>query len=83
MLARGNEGVAGRIKVAEGSIGYIEYHFAKRLALPMVQVQNKAGRFIEPNDRSGQIALASTAGRSPATSACSCPIPAVTSRIRS
>jgi hypothetical protein len=26
MRARGNEGVVGRIKVSEGSIGYVEYH---------------------------------------------------------
>jgi len=35
MLAPGNEGVAGRIKLAEGAIGYVEYHFAKRLGLPI------------------------------------------------
>src|SRR5215470_5169630 len=61
MLARGSDGVAGRIKVSEDSIGYMEYHFAKRLGLPMAQVQNKAGRFVEPSDRSGQLALASAA----------------------
>ena len=33
MLARGNEGVAGRIKISEGAIGYVEYGFAKRLGL--------------------------------------------------
>jgi phosphate transport system substrate-binding protein len=65
MLARGNEGVAGRIKVSEDSIGYIEYHFAKRLGLPMAQVQNKAGRYVEPSDRGGQTALTSTAGQIP------------------
>jgi phosphate transport system substrate-binding protein len=65
MLARGNEGVAGRIKVSEDSIGYMEYHFAKRLGLPMAQVQNKAGRYIEPSDRSGQTALANSAGQMP------------------
>jgi phosphate transport system substrate-binding protein len=65
MLARGNEGVAGRIKVSQDSIGYIEYHFAKRLGLSMAQLQNRAGRYVEPSDRSGQVALASTAGRIP------------------
>ncbi len=28
MTARGNEGVAGRIKISEGAIGYVEYGFA-------------------------------------------------------
>ena len=45
MLARGNEGVAGRIKISEGSIGYVEYGFAKRLGLPMAHLENKAGRY--------------------------------------
>ena len=58
MRARGNEGVAARIKVSEGSIGYVEYHFAKRLGLAMAQLQNRAGRFVAPSERSGQTALA-------------------------
>ena len=65
MLARGNEGVAGRIKVSEGSIGYVEYHFAKRLGLPMAMLQNKAGRFIEPGERGGQAALVDNVGQMP------------------
>ena len=65
MLARGNEGVAGRIKVSEDSLGYIEYHFARRLGLPMALLQNKAGRYVEPSDRSGQTALAGAAGQFP------------------
>ena len=60
MLARGNEGVAGRIKVSEDSIGYVEYHFAKRLGLPAAELQNKAGRYVAPSERTGQAALAST-----------------------
>ena len=70
MLARGNEGVAGRIKVSEDSIGYVEYDFAKRLGLPMAQLQNKAGRYVAPDEHSGQAALAANvkrdAGQSPA-----------------
>lgn len=46
MLASGNEGVASRIKISEGSIGYVEYGFAKRLGLPMAMLQNKAGKFV-------------------------------------
>src|SRR5262249_20964347 len=56
MLARGNEGVAGRIKGSEASIGYVEYHFAKRLGLPMALLQNKSGRFVAPDEHSGQTA---------------------------
>src|SRR5262245_11227711 len=58
MRARGNEGVAGRIKVSEGSIGYVEYHFAKRLGLSMAHLQNRALRFVAPSESRGQTALA-------------------------
>jgi phosphate transport system substrate-binding protein len=66
MLARGNEGVAARIRGSEDSIGYVEYHFAKRLGLPMAELQNKAGRYVAPGERAGQIALAQSASRMPA-----------------
>ena len=65
MLAPGNEGVAGRIKLAESSIGYVEFHFAKRLKLPMAHIQNKAGRLVEPNEASGMAALADHASSMP------------------
>ncbi len=54
MLARGNEGVAARIKISEGSIGYVEYGFAQRLGLTMAELQNKAGNFVAPSHPSGQ-----------------------------
>jgi phosphate transport system substrate-binding protein len=65
MLARGNEGVAGRIKVSEGAIGYVEYHFAKRLGLRMAELQNRAGRYVAPSERSGQAALVRSARAMP------------------
>ncbi len=57
MLVRGNEGVAARIKISEGAIGYVEYGFARRLGLPMAALQNKAGIFVLPSEGSGQTAL--------------------------
>ena len=57
MLAPGNEGVAGKIKISDGSIGYVEYWFAQRLGLRMAAVQNKAGAFITPTANAGQLAL--------------------------
>jgi phosphate transport system substrate-binding protein len=57
MLAPGNEGVAGKIKISDGSIGYVEYWFAQRLGLRMAAVQNKAGEFITPTANAGQLAL--------------------------
>ena len=65
MVARGNEGVAGRIKRSWGSIGYVEYGFAKRLGLPMVYLQNRAGHYVEPGPQSGQAALAANVGHMP------------------
>ena len=57
MVARGNEGVAGRIKISEGAIGYVEYGFALRLGLPMAVLENKAGQFVAPTPQSGAAAL--------------------------
>ena len=65
MVARGNEGVAALIKIGEGSIGYIEYGFAKRLGLPMAWLQNKSGRFVAPNEDSGTETLAKNASTMP------------------
>ncbi len=66
MLFHGNEGVASRIKISEGSIGYIEYGFAKRLGLPMAWLENKAGNFVEPTDHSGEETLAHNVQHMPA-----------------
>jgi len=57
MLASGNEGVAARIKISEGAIGYVEYGFAKRLNLPMAALQNKSGAFVTASEASAQLAL--------------------------
>ncbi len=57
MLATGNEGVAGRIKISEGSIGYVEFWFAQRLRLRMAAVQNKAGAYVTLTPHSGLLAL--------------------------
>jgi phosphate transport system substrate-binding protein len=66
MLARGNEGVAGLVKVSEGALGYVEYGFAERLRLAMAHLQNQAGRYVAPTDSSGQAALANNAKQMPA-----------------
>ncbi|MGL6138731.1 MAG: phosphate ABC transporter substrate-binding protein PstS, partial [Planktothrix sp.] len=49
---KGNEGVTAQISQTPGSIGYIEYGFAKSANLKMASLQNKAGNFIPPNDES-------------------------------
>lgn len=44
---KGNTGVTGLLKNTNGSLGYIEYNFAKRNALATALVQNAAGEFID------------------------------------
>ena len=65
MIARGNEGVATRIKISDGAIGYLEYGFARRLNLPMAWLENKAGHFIQPDAQSGQQALLNGSAAAP------------------
>ncbi len=62
MYASGNEGVASRIKISEGSIGYVEYGFALRLGLPMAVLQNRDGKFVAPTPQSGAAGLAASTG---------------------
>jgi phosphate transport system substrate-binding protein len=54
-----NAGVAERVRISEGSIGYMEYEFADRLGLPIAALQNKAGQYVMPSARAGTEALAS------------------------
>jgi len=63
LSAPGNEGVAARIRLSEGSIGYVEYWFAQRLGLRMAALQNKAGTFITPTEHSGELALSGRVAR--------------------
>ncbi len=45
---KGNQGVSGIIKQAEGGMGYIELAYAITNNLPYADLQNKAGNFITP-----------------------------------
>ena len=69
MLAPGNEGVAGRIKISEGAIGYVEYRFAQKLGLRMAALQNKAGSVVTPTSRAGELALAGRVAKADALDA--------------
>jgi len=44
MLARGNEGVASKIKISQGAIGYLEYGFALRLGLQICNQRRSGGQ---------------------------------------
>lgn len=50
--AKGNEGVTAQIQQTAGSIGYIEYGYAKQTNLKYAALQNKAGQFVVPTDES-------------------------------
>jgi phosphate transport system substrate-binding protein len=53
-----NDGVAALIKRTPGTVGYIEFGYAKANNLPMATLQNKAGKFVAPTPDSGNAALA-------------------------
>src|SRR5262249_11208167 len=57
MRASGNEGVAGRIKQAIGSIGYVGYEFARKAALQTARLENRAGQFVGPEPKSAPAAV--------------------------
>jgi phosphate transport system substrate-binding protein len=44
---KGNEGVAASVKQLSGSIGYVEYAYAKQTAMTTAQLQNKAGAWVK------------------------------------
>lgn len=46
---KGNEGVAAFVKQTIGSIGYVEYAYAKQNHLTYVALRNRAGNFVEPD----------------------------------
>lgn len=56
---KGNEGVTASIQQNQGSIGYVEYGYAKNNNIPMATLQNKAGNYIKPSDESAEATLAS------------------------
>jgi phosphate transport system substrate-binding protein len=47
---KGNEGVAANVNRIKGSIGYVEYAYVKKNNMTFLQLQNKAGRWISPDD---------------------------------
>jgi len=55
---KGNEGVASYVQKIEGAIGYVEYAYAKQNRLAHGQVQNQAGRFVQPDDETFKAAAA-------------------------
>jgi phosphate transport system substrate-binding protein len=54
--AKGNEGVSGNIAQAKGSIGYVEYAYAKQNKLAYTALINKAGKTVQPTSEAFQAA---------------------------
>jgi phosphate transport system substrate-binding protein len=55
---KGNEGVASYVQKINGAIGYVEYAYAKQNKLSHGQLQNAAGKFVEPDDETFKAAAA-------------------------
>jgi len=47
---KGNEGVAANVNRIKGSIGYVEYAYVKKNNMTFLQLQNKAGKYVAPDD---------------------------------
>ena len=47
--AKGNEGVANNVMRTKGSIGYVEYAYAKQNRLPIAKLVNKDGKIVVAN----------------------------------
>lgn len=50
--AKGNEGVTAQIQQTGGSIGYVEYGYAKQNGLKFAALENKGGKFVTPTEES-------------------------------
>jgi phosphate transport system substrate-binding protein len=58
---KGNEGVASFVQRLPGSIGYVEYSYAKSNKMAHVLMRNAAGNFVAPDDTTFQAAAAGAA----------------------
>ena len=47
---KGNEGVAANVARVKGSIGYVEFAYAKKNKIPHTTLENRNGIFVEPDD---------------------------------
>ncbi len=56
---KGNEGVAANVQRIKGSIGYVEWAYAKKNKLSHTQLKNKDGQFLQPDDEHFKAAAAS------------------------
>jgi len=62
---KGNEGVTGQVKNTPNTIGYVELAYAVQNKLPVAQVKNSAGNFIDPSIDAVTAAASASAGSTP------------------
>ncbi len=55
---KGNEGVASFVQRIKGSIGYVEYAYAKQNKMTYAMLRNRDGEFVAPSDKTFQAAAA-------------------------
>ena len=55
---KGNEGVAAYVKQIKFSIGYVELAYALQNKMAYAAMQNSAGKFVQPSDKTFQSAAA-------------------------
>jgi phosphate transport system substrate-binding protein len=55
---KGNEGVASFVQRIKGSIGYVEYAYARQNRMTFAMLKNRDGAFVAPSDKTFQAAAA-------------------------
>jgi phosphate transport system substrate-binding protein len=55
---KGNEGVAAMVRQLPGALGYVEYAYVKQTKMNWVQVQNRDGAWVAPDDETFKAAAA-------------------------
>jgi len=54
---KSNAGVSAQVQQAEGTLGYVEYSYAKQLAMPVAALENKAGDYVVPSAESAAVVV--------------------------
>ena len=62
---KGNEGVTGQVKNTPNTVGYVELAYALKNNLPVAQIKNASGSFIEPTIDTVTAAAAASAASMP------------------
>jgi len=65
MGGKGNEGVTGQVKQTPNTIGYVELVYAVQNKLPVAQIKNASGAFVEPSIDSVIAAASASAANTP------------------